>query len=240
MTHFEHPLRRARHAAGLTQEDLAEHLGVDASTVRRWESGASTPYKYHIEKLCRLFQLPAEKLGFLPSELQPPEEKKELDISVLDIPKSKKEHPSTYIVEDRSNREELTRLMIQDQLTTAQMGGVLAEQTNPSAFHHILDIACGTGGWLVEVAKTYPQISSLVGIDISSHMIDAARHNAMEQGVESRVQFQTMDVLRHLTFPEASFDLINQRFAMSFLRTWDWPRLLQEFLRVLVPGESFA
>lgn len=150
--------------------------------------------------------------------------------------KSRKERPSTYIIEDRSNRDELIRLRIQDRLTTAQMGGVLPEQTDPSAFYNILDVACGTGGWLIETAKTYAHVSSLVGVDISNNMIDAATHGAEVQEVDDRVQFLLMDVLDSLTFPDDTFDLVNQRFAMSFLRTWDWPKLLQEFRRVLVPG----
>jgi len=91
----------------------------------------------------------------------------------------RREHPSTYVVQDRSNEEELTRLQIQDQLVTASMGGVLPEQPNPTIFQRVLDVGCGTGGWLIEVAKTYPSISLLVGVDISSKMLDYARTQAV-------------------------------------------------------------
>lgn len=36
-------IRRARLAAGLTQEGLARELGTTTSTIHRWESGAMTP-----------------------------------------------------------------------------------------------------------------------------------------------------------------------------------------------------
>ena len=39
-----------------------------------------------------------------------------------------------------------------------------------------------------------------------------------------------------LEFPANFFDLVNLRFGMSFLRKWDWPKLLQEFQRVTRPG----
>jgi ubiquinone/menaquinone biosynthesis C-methylase UbiE len=125
----------------------------------------------------------------------------------------RREHPSTYVVQDRSNEEELTRLQVQDQLVTASMGGVLPEQPDPTIFQRVLDVGCGTGGWLIEVAKTYPSISLLVGVDISSKMLDHARTQAEAQQVSDRVQFRAMDALRMLEFPAKSFELVNQRFG---------------------------
>jgi SAM-dependent methyltransferase len=39
-----------------------------------------------------------------------------------------------------------------------------------------------------------------------------------------------------LEFPPDSFDLVNQRLGMSYLRTWDWPKLLSEYQRITRPG----
>jgi ubiquinone/menaquinone biosynthesis C-methylase UbiE len=44
-----------------------------------------------------------------------------------------------------------------------------------------------------------------------------------------------MDALRMLEFPAASFDLANLRLGVSFMRTWDWPTVLIELLRVTRP-----
>ena len=147
-----------------------------------------------------------------------------------------REHPSTYFMRDRSNEEEMTRLQIQGQMITAGMGGVLPEQPRPTSLQRVLDVGCGTGDWLLEVARTYPSISLLVGVDVSSNMVQYARAQAAAQHVDSRVQFHVMDALRMLEFPRASFDLVNQRLGMSYLRTWDWPKLLHEFQRVTRPG----
>jgi ubiquinone/menaquinone biosynthesis C-methylase UbiE len=68
-------------------------------------------------------------------------------------------------------------------------------------------------------------MSLLVGVDVSSKMIEYAQAQAKAQNVDDRMQFRTMDALRMLEFPTNSFDLINQRFAASYLRTWDWPKL---------------
>jgi len=45
-----------------------------------------------------------------------------------------------------------------------------------------------------------------------------------------------MDALRMLEFPEASFDLVNQRYGFSWLRTWDWRKILLEYHRVCKPS----
>ncbi|HJT59846.1 MAG TPA: class I SAM-dependent methyltransferase, partial [Ktedonobacteraceae bacterium] len=146
-----------------------------------------------------------------------------------------REHSSTYFVQG-SNEEEMSRLQIQGQMITAGMGGVLPEQPDPTRLQRVLDVGCGTGDWLIEVARTYPSIPVLVGIDVNSNMVQYARTQAATQHVEGRVQFHIMDALRMLEFPSASFDLVNQRLGMSYLRTWDWPKLLGEYRRVTRPG----
>ncbi|MBV9230867.1 MAG: class I SAM-dependent methyltransferase [Chloroflexi bacterium] len=143
---------------------------------------------------------------------------------------------STYFVQDRSNKEDLCRLHIQDHLVTAGMGGVLPEQPDPTIFERVLDVGCGPGGWLIEAAKTYPRMKLLVGMDISDKMLQAARSQAAAQQMSDRVQFHTMDAFKMLEFPSGGFDLVNQRFGMSWVRTWDWPKLLGEYQRVSRPG----
>ena len=151
-------------------------------------------------------------------------------------PKSRQEHPSTYFVQDRSNMDEMARLQVQDRLMTSSMGGVLAEQDDTARFQQILDVGCGTGGWLIESAQALPGATHLVGVDVSNKMLDYARSQAADAGVSERVEFHMMDALRMLEFPDRSFDLVNQRMGMSYLRTWDWPKLLQEYQRVLKKG----
>ena len=148
----------------------------------------------------------------------------------------RREYPNTYIVQDRSNQEEMARLTVQDQMATAGMGGVLAEQPDPTIFHRILDVGCGTGSWLIQVAKEFPTTTRLVGADASAKMMEYARKEAQAEQVSDRVEFQVMDALLILEFPENYFDLVNERFAGSFMRTWNWPKLLDELQRVTRPG----
>lgn len=149
---------------------------------------------------------------------------------------SRGENPSTYFVEERFSKDEFARLTIQEQMTTSRMGGVLPEQTDPADLRRILDVACGPGGWLITTAQTYPTISELVGVDVNTRQIAYARQQAERHKVSDRVQFRTMDVLRKLDFPADHFDLVNQRSATSYLRTWDWPKLLNDMRRITRVG----
>jgi ubiquinone/menaquinone biosynthesis C-methylase UbiE len=144
------------------------------------------------------------------------------------------EHSSTYYIQDRSNEDELLRLVAQDQMMTASMNGVLAEQADPSRLRRVLDVACGTGGWLIQLAREYPYMQC-EGIDISGKMLEYAREQATLHQVHERVQFHVMDALRMLEFPNNYFDLVNLRFGISFVRTWEWAKMLQEMRRVCKP-----
>ena len=144
----------------------------------------------------------------------------------------RREHPSTYFVQDRSNIEELKRLHLQDQMLTRSQGGVLPEQRNPGSFKRILDVGCGTGSWLIAVARTYPTTEILIGGDISRTLVEYARTEAEAEHVGDRVGFRMMDALRMFEFPTNYFDLVNLRLGSSFMRTWDWPKLLTEMGRV--------
>jgi ubiquinone/menaquinone biosynthesis C-methylase UbiE len=152
------------------------------------------------------------------------------------ITPSESEQPSTYFVQNRANWEELHRLQIQDHLLTTAMGGVLPEQSDPSVFHSILDVGCGTGAWLIEVAQTIPTATRLIGVDVSETFIEYARAQAKAAGVSDRVEFHMMNALQKLEFPIRFFDLINHRIGSSWLRTRDWPDLLREYQRVGRPG----
>ena len=153
----------------------------------------------------------------------------------MEAQKKKQEHPSTYFVQDRGNQDEIRRLELQGQLLTRGMGGVLAEQPETRVFRRVLDVGCGTGDWLLNVAQRYPTMS-LFGVDVSRTMVEDARVQAVARGMTDRVEFRVMDALRMLEFPRGYFDLVNQRLGMSYLRTWDWPNLLQEYQRVTQLG----
>jgi ubiquinone/menaquinone biosynthesis C-methylase UbiE len=126
----------------------------------------------------------------------------------------------------------MVRLIKQARITTKGLGSLFPEPVNPALIHDVLDIACGPGEWVLHVAQAYPHVQ-ITGIDISHTMIQFAKNIS---GATPNAQFQIMDILQPLDFPDNSFDLVNIRFIFGFMKTSDWPKLLQEGRRILRPG----
>ena len=134
---------------------------------------------------------------------------------------------------DPENVAEMARLLGQDHYITKGMGGLLSERPDLSSIHRILDVACGPGGWALELASTYPAIE-VVGGDISRAMISYANTQVRVQGLNN-ASFKVMDIQKPLNFPNGSFDLVNARF-INFLPAAAWPELMHEFGRITRPG----
>jgi ubiquinone/menaquinone biosynthesis C-methylase UbiE len=142
------------------------------------------------------------------------------------------ENERTYFL-DAESATEMARLMHQDRLLTQALGGALPEQPDLSRVERILDIGCGPGGWVLEVARTHPQIQ-VVGCDISQTMIEYARAQARTQGL-ANADFLVMNALQGLAFPSESFDLVNARLIGGFVPRMYWPRLIEECRRITRP-----
>ena len=71
-------LRNERLQRQWTQQMLADHIGVTAITVNRWERGVTAPGAFFRLKLCSLFGKSATELGFLSAESARPFDRKQL------------------------------------------------------------------------------------------------------------------------------------------------------------------
>src|SRR6266567_3802769 len=70
-------IREQREQRGWTQEQLAEEIDqlcndnvrrrglIDRKMISKWECGKHPPSKYYQSKLCTLFQMTAQELGFI-------------------------------------------------------------------------------------------------------------------------------------------------------------------------------
>jgi ubiquinone/menaquinone biosynthesis C-methylase UbiE len=141
--------------------------------------------------------------------------------------------PSTYLL-DANDEAEMARLLIQDQFFMQFTGGLFPEGLDLSPVHDVLDIACGSGGWVNHVARAYPE-KKVMGIDLSIRMLMYARTQALVYELPN-ARYRLMNALKPLDFPDASFDLVNGRFLFAFMPPAEWPKLLKECYRVLRPG----
>jgi ubiquinone/menaquinone biosynthesis C-methylase UbiE len=135
---------------------------------------------------------------------------------------------------DAESGAEMARLMNQDRLVTRIMGGIIPEPLDLSNMHDVLDLGCGPGGWVFDVAYTYPKVN-VVGIDISRKVVEYARAQAWTQGLNN-ASFVMGNILQPLNFPDNSFDLVNARFIAGFVPRTGWAKLLQECFRITRPG----
>jgi SAM-dependent methyltransferase len=144
---------------------------------------------------------------------------------------------NTYLNDPESGAE-MARLLDQDRTLTAHMGGLfppdLHDDASLESIHDVLDIACGPGGWVQEVAFTYPHMK-VVGIDISQAMIEYARQQAIVQDLDN-AHFEVMDATGPLDFADGTFDYVNIRTISGFMLRSNWPSLIEECKRVLRPG----
>lgn len=86
MANFPFNLQQYRMGSGMTQEQLAEKMGVSRQTVSKWESGASYPEMEKLIALCGLFDCTLDALvrGELPQSV-PEEPMEQQAVQTVDI-----------------------------------------------------------------------------------------------------------------------------------------------------------
>lgn len=145
------------------------------------------------------------------------------------------EKQHSYIL-DPENVAEMARLEIQGRLLTESMGGLLPERGNtlPAEWVRVLDLGCGPGEWVRQMASSFPQ-AQVTGLDISQIMIAYAQVLAQQNHLEN-AHFVRGSLLQPLPFPEGSFDLVNARLLVGVLQQDRWPAFLQACRHVLRTG----
>ncbi|CAO3681800.1 unnamed protein product [Rhizopus stolonifer] len=91
----------------------------------------------------------------------------------------------------------------------------------------VLDLGCGPGTWLMDVATEFPS-SQFHGIDLFDIFPTVIR--------PPNVHFQVHDALKGLPFPDNTFDIVNTRMFILAVKKHEWSIVFKEILRVLKPG----
>jgi hypothetical protein len=85
-------------------------------------------------------------------------------------------------VADPETLAEMARLLDQDLLVTRRVSGLLPPDVLPEQILDVLDVGCGPGGWVREVARVYPHLA-VTGIDNSALVIEYAAARARVDGL---------------------------------------------------------
>ena len=123
----------------------------------------------------------------------------------------------------------------EEQLAPARNGMLAFAALAPD--ERVLDLACGTGLVTLNAARSVGPGGSVLGTDISGHMIEIAQQRALEQQL-SNVAFQRMDA-ETFDLPRASFDVVLCSLALHHVSGEQRVQALREVARVLRPGGSF-
>ncbi len=100
----------------------------------------------------------------------------------------------------------------------------------------ILDVGTGPGIFPIFLSKSLPQVR-LKGLDLSPVMVEIARRNAMEEGLEGRVEFMVGSAYR-LPCEDRSIDLV---LCINTLHHLNQPvRFFDEVSRVLKEDGGFV
>jgi len=113
---------------------------------------------------------------------------------------------------------------------------LMLDMAGAQAGERVLDVACGTGLVSFRLAAAVGARGTVVGTDISGEMIEAARRQAAERGLDN-ASFERSDA-EALPFADASFDAAVCGLGLMYVP--DPVKALCEMRRLLRPGGRAA
>jgi len=106
---------------------------------------------------------------------------------------------------------------------------VLSQLKNYNPNGKLVDIGCGSGNVIIQIAKKFPNLD-LIGVEISSEILELAKKRAFETKLNEKIDFKNGSVEK-LPFPDNSIDFMLSTLS---LHHWQEPtRALKEIYRVL-------
>jgi arsenite methyltransferase len=100
----------------------------------------------------------------------------------------------------------------------------------------VLDLGSGAGADVLISARRVGSAGNVIGLDMTDEMLDVARRNAREAGIEN-VEF-VKGYIEDIPLPDASVDVVISNCVINL--AVDKRKVLAEAARVLRPGGRFA
>jgi SAM-dependent methyltransferase len=135
----------------------------------------------------------------------------------------------SYLMRDQST--ELERLQLQSRVWEPSGELLLARIGNGTGLR-VIDVGCGALGWLRILSRWVGPTGKVVGTDIQSPMLEAARAFVDDEALEN-VELVKDDLFASASEP-ASFDLVHGRFQLAPLGRFE--EQLAAYRKMVKPG----
>lgn len=108
-------------------------------------------------------------------------------------------------------------VVLQDRLDKlfASLSHAAMEQARPLAGEHVLDVGCGCGATVIDIARRVGASGKVVGVDVSAQVLDRAAERIAAEGLTHQVTLIHADAETH-PFTPGSVDLIFSRLGVMF------------------------
>ncbi|GAC1590693.1 MAG: hypothetical protein NVS4B1_35640 [Ktedonobacteraceae bacterium] len=133
----------------------------------------------------------------------------------------------------RGNTIHLNALLHQ-YLLQVQGGRLYPEHIPVNTMESVLDLGCGAGEWIFDLAKRYPRLR-IYGIDTSAEALHQAKVRRNTSNLR-QIELRHMDFLQGFSIPDACVDFVHMRRFAHYIQPQAWPTIINECVRVLRPN----
>jgi ubiquinone/menaquinone biosynthesis C-methylase UbiE len=131
--------------------------------------------------------------------------------------------------------ERVPRTLISGVLAALPKFGINLDEGDPL----VLDLGCGTGGWLTEVAKKHSNVKG-IGLDYNLGSCEMGTKKADAAGLSSRLEFRQCDLATdRVPLSDNSVDLVTAMSFHHFFPGYGDQNVTDEIYRVLKPGGKY-
>ncbi len=128
------------------------------------------------------------------------------------------------------NDAEVARQLLVHRYLSEQMGGILPHSLNLSQVQQVLDVACGAGGWVYDIAWQHPSMQ-VTGVDDRAYFVEQAQRLIASLD-NARIVLRDLHHLEGEPLTPGLFDLVHMRLLATDLPPQAFPALLQSLLRL--------
>lgn len=116
----------------------------------------------------------------------------------------------------------------------ASGGRLYPEHIPVNMMERVLDVGCGAGEWVFDLAKRFPRLH-IYGIDSCEEALRQAKVRRSTSNA-SQVELRQMSLVPPWAIPDQYFDFAHMWRCARFISLSQWPHAIQECVRVLRPG----